>query len=495
MAEHCIPDSVMDPLLTISGSSSMEEALQILVQTSRTDDGRFNLTLKSVLPVVLHLVRSLSCSSTRSRLLLPLRLLRNLCAGEVRNQDMFIDHDGVEIVSSAINLFGYDLDDDSNCAIVRTGLQLLANASLAGIRHQQVIWKHLFPAEFVKIARIRKMETCDPLTMIIYVCCDGSPRLFTELCKEQGLIIMAELISTATTVGFGEDWLKLLLSRICIEESHLLDLYNSTRHVGSYKNSMEFECKDACFTSEQAFLLQITSEILNDRIEEIQVGDSLAIYVLNIFKKAMGTVDFSSRCRSSLPTGSATIDVLGYSLAILRDTCAQDGIVSHKNAEESSEDVVLLLLSEGLVDLLLNVLQELEPPSQIRKMIKKDDNSDATTSENLKKVCPYKGFRRDIVSVIGNCAHKRKIVQDEVRDKNGVLLLLQQCIHDDDNPYLREWGLWTAWNLLGTNEENSKLVADLEYQESVDVPELLKAGLRVELDPQTRKPKLVNISE
>ncbi|KAL8153755.1 hypothetical protein V2J09_011515 [Rumex salicifolius] len=359
----------------------MEEALQILVQTSRTDDGHFNLASEYVLPVVLHLVRSLSCSSTRSQLFLPLRLLRNLCAGDVRNQDMFIDHDGVEIVSSAIDLFGYDLDDDSDCAIVRTSLQVLANSSLAGIRHQQ------------------------------------------------------------------------------------------------------------------AFLLQITSEILNERIEEIQVGDSLALYVLNIFKKAMGTVDFSSRCRSSLPTGSATIDVLGYSLAILRDTCAHDGIVSHKNAGESSEDVVLLLLSEGLVDLLLNVLQELEPPSQIRKMIKKDDNSDATTSENLKKVCPYKGFRRDIVSVIGNCAHKRKIVQDEVRDKNGVLLLLQQCVHDDDNPYLREWGLWTAWNLLGTNEENSKLVADLEYQESVDVPELLKAGLRVELDPQTRKPKLVNISE
>lgn len=487
MAEICLPDSVLEPLLKLSGSSSIEGALQILIQTSRADDGRSDLASKSVLPVVLQLVQVLSCSYSRSHLLLPLRLLRNLCAGEARNQDMFIHHNGVEIVSNAINLFGDDFND-SDCAIVRTGLQVLANASLAGERHQKVIWKRLFPAEFVKIARIRRRETCDPLAMIIYVCCDGSHELFSELCKEPGLSIIAELISTASIVGFGEDWLKLLLSRICIEESHLPGIFGALRPDGSSS-----ECREASFSSAQAFLLQIISEILHERIEEIRAENSLALYILNIFKNAVAAVDFSSRCQSSLPTGSATIDVLGYSLTILRDICAQDGLIRH-NADESSVDVVHLLFSEGLLDLVLNLLQELEPPSQIRKMVKQDESQNAA-SVSPKKVCPYKGFRRDIVSVIGNCAYRRKFVQDEVRNKNGIFLLLQQSVLDEDNPYLREWGLWTARNLLLHNEENQQLAGELEYQGSVDVPELLKAGLRVELDPQTRQPKLVNVSE
>ncbi|KAL8153763.1 LOW QUALITY PROTEIN: hypothetical protein V2J09_011523 [Rumex salicifolius] len=267
IVDHCVPDSVMDPLLTISGSSSMEEALQILVQTSRTDDGHFNLASEYVLPVVLHLVRSLSCSSTRSQLFLPLRLLRNLCAGDVRNQDMFIDHDGVEIVSSAIDLFGYDLDDDSDCAIVLCKSWLILH--WLELDTNKLYGNIFFLLSLSKSSEFEEWKTCDPLTMIIYVCCDGSLGLFTKLCKEPGLTIMAELISTATTIGFGEDWLKLLVSRICIEESDLPDLYNATRHVGSYKNSVESQCKDVYFTSEQSFLLQITLEILNERIEEI----------------------------------------------------------------------------------------------------------------------------------------------------------------------------------------------------------------------------------
>ena len=47
-------------------------------------------------------------------------------------------------------------------------------------------------------------------------------------------------------------------------------------------------------------------------------------------------------------------------------------------------------------------------------------------------------------------------------------------------------------NLLEGNAENQQVVADLEIQGSVDVPEMVNLGLRVEMDPQTRRAKLVN---
>ena len=139
------------------------------------------------------------------------------------------------------------------------------------------------------------------------------------------------------------------------------------------------------------------------------------------------------------------------------------------------------------------MLQDLEAPTIIKKAVKQGENQEGTTSSL--KVCPYKGFRRDIVAVIGNCAYHRKHVQDEIRDKNGILLLLQQCVTDEDNPFLREWGIWSVRNLLETNAENQRLVAEMELQGSVDVPELAGLGLRVEVDQKTRRAKLVNVLE
>lgn len=242
------------------------------------------------------------------------------------------------------------------------------------------------------------------------------------------------------------------------------------------------------FVPEQAFLLSIVSEILNERIEDITISIDFASSVLRILRSAIVVVDSVTRERSGLPTGSSNIDVLGYSLTILRDICATDGL-----KQEGSVDIVDSLVSSGLLELLLNILHDLEPPSIIRKALKQGENKEGTTS-NASKLCPYKGFRRDIVAIIGNCAYRRKHVQDLIRQKNGILLMLQQCVTDEDNPFLREWGIWSARNLLEGNVENQHVVSELELQGSVDVPELTGLGLRVEVDQKTRRAKLVNVS-
>lgn len=47
--------------------------------------------------------------------------------------------------------------------------------------------------------------------------------------------------------------------------------------------------------------------------------------------------------------------------------------------------------------------------------------------------------------------------------------------------------------MLEGNEENQKVVAELELQGSADVPEIAALGLRVEVDQTTRRAKLVNV--
>lgn len=252
---------------------------------------------------------------------------------------------------------------------------------------------------------------------------------------------------------------------------------------------MDIIAKSVHFSAEQAFLLGILSEILNEQIEDIVISIDFSLNILEILRSAIEVVGSVPRGKSGLPTGDAGIDVLGYSLTTLRDICACADLTGFE--EEGSIHVVDILVSSGLIELVLSLLRDLEPPKMINKAMRKDETCNEAGSSSSKQ-CPYKGFRRDIVAILGNCAYRRKHVQDEIKEKNGILLLLQQCVLDEDNPFLREWGIWSVRNLLEGNAENQRVVADLEIQGSVDVPELGGLGLRVEVDPQTRRAKLVN---
>ncbi|KAJ4950654.1 hypothetical protein NE237_027486 [Protea cynaroides] len=488
-SEFTVPENVFERLLAAANSSSLEEALELLTETSRTYYGRSDLASMHVLPTVLQLSRFLSSSSSSSaRYLLfsSLRLLRNLCAGEISNQNSFVRENGIEVVAMAFESVG--LGFDSDYSIVRAGLQVLGNVSLAGEEHRSAVWNWHFPVGFLQIARIRMVEVSDPLCMIIYTCSKGNHERIGELSGVRGLHILAEIVRTASTVGFHEDWFKLLLSSICFEESHFPQLFSELSLLDIGNNGCNVKCGDNHFTMEQAFLLSTLGECLNKKLAEISVSNDFALCVLGILKRAVGILDWVSKAKSGFPTGSAAIDVLGYSLTILRDICAQDEMRSSE--KDNSADV---LLASGLIELMLDLLRDLGPPVIIKKSMS-SENGEGYISSNLLKLCPYKGFRRDIVGVIGNCSYRKKHVQDKIRQKNGILLLLQQCVIDEENPFLREWGIWTMRSLLEGNIENQREVAQLEVQGSVDVPEFAALGLRVEVDPRTGRAKLVNVA-
>lgn len=292
--------------------------------------------------------------------------------------------------------------------------------------------------------------------------------------------------------GFSEDWLKLLLSKICFEESYLSPIFSKLSPVVEAEISDDNVSRINHFGAKQAFLLSILSEISNERIGDIVVSNDFSLCIFGILRNAVGIVDFSTRGKSPLPTGSADIDVIGYSLSILRDISAIDS-PKVMNQDEKG-DAVDMLVSAGLIKFLITLLRNLEPPAIIRKAMVHSETTDGTTSQPSKYYSPYRGFRRDVVAIIGNCSYHKKHVQDEIREQDGILLLLQQCVTDEDNPFLREWGIWSMRNIFEGNKENQRLVTDLELQKSVDIPDIAELGLRVEVDPETRRPKLVNVS-
>ncbi|WJX84003.1 hypothetical protein P8452_66618 [Trifolium repens] len=308
----------------------------------------------------------------------------------------------------------------------------------------------------------------------IFLCVRDSEYSEARLCKGLAAKYIKRFWhALLKSKSFGEDWIKLLLSIICLEESQLPVLFSKLPFRDIF-DCEDTKSRDDQFSSEQVFLLQILSEILNERIEDVTISKDVALFIYGIFKKSIGVLEQAVRVKSGLPSGITAVDVLGYSLTMLRDICAHD---SMRGDEEDANNVVDVLLSYGLVELFLILLGDLEPPSIIRKGIKQSDNQDGANCSS--KPCPYKGFRRDIVALIGNCVHRRKHVQDEIRSRNGILLLLQQCVTDDDNPYLREWGIWCVRNVLEGNEENQKVVSELELKGSADVPQISALGLKL----------------
>lgn len=212
--EAYLPEEIVQPLLSSSNSSSIKEALEVLIETSRTTDGRRDLASKSILTAVLHLTQELRQRSETWILLLSLKLVRNLCAGEIVNQDLFIKQNGTKVISAVMQT---ELKSSApDYGIIRVGLQILANVSLAGDKHQCPIWIQFFPNEFLNLARLRSREAVDPLCMIIYACCDVNDASMAELCSNDGLLLMAEIVGTISAGKVGHSFCFQFFLLICM---------------------------------------------------------------------------------------------------------------------------------------------------------------------------------------------------------------------------------------------------------------------------------------
>ncbi|KAM2029375.1 hypothetical protein ACFX16_040891 [Malus domestica] len=142
LQECSVPQHVLRKILSAGDSSTLVNSLENLIQVCRTADGRAGLASEDILPPAIQLIQSLPYPSAHHLLTLCLKLVRNLCAGEIANQNSFVQHNGVAIVSNVFNSaslsFGAGCWDHSY-----GGCKFLLMFSLAGEQHQRAIWQQL----------------------------------------------------------------------------------------------------------------------------------------------------------------------------------------------------------------------------------------------------------------------------------------------------------------------------------------------------------------
>ncbi|KAI0372746.1 hypothetical protein BV20DRAFT_991022 [Pilatotrama ljubarskyi] len=79
-------------------------------------------------------------------------------------------------------------------------------------------------------------------------------------------------------------------------------------------------------------------------------------------------------------------------------------------------------------------------------------------AQDAKTAQAFAHVKRDLVRLLGILASGNRAVQDRVRECGGIPVVMNMCVVDDYNPYLREHGIFALRNLLYGNVENQAAV-------------------------------------
>lgn len=545
----------------VTNRTEFESKLQCLVEIARSGDGRQKLALAEAVPTLLSLSGGVF-PRTRQDLYetywsfrsfnLYVKVLRNLCAGNLVNQEALVSLDGVKAIAPVLEILAqecsaphsdsFENGESPAEAIVRSSvieslqmvLQLLGNVAGLGEVSQARIWKRFFPSVFEIVAKVSNEKIQGPLCMVIYTCCRDNDSRCMELSEGKGASVVAWILNRGAGVvtdAAPNEWLEFLLPRLCFATPCFPALFCGLGDTGTNRNSSSQtpanvdvrSClKGTSFTKEQASLLDILNAALSTQEEEkhsddpsadphryISMPSTSASFLIDIIRSAAECAASTNLSVLHLPTLSPVADVLGLSLSMARILCVLD---------EKRSALLPKFASSGLIPLLLDLLRALGPPdstkttprsttqdidtngsrSHLDDTITTDSEQQSSSTSSDFKRFPrrdvYTGYRRDIVAVIANASHRSFLIQDSVREHGGLLLVLQQCMPDTNNPFLREWGLWAIRNLLEGNSANQSELADLEIRSTVPDSRLRDAGMTVEINPETGRPRLVNVA-
>ncbi|CAG8766906.1 7132_t:CDS:10, partial [Cetraspora pellucida] len=394
-----------------------------------------------VIPIILWLVRA----------------FRNIVATVTENQNKALEQEWNKIIE---NILWYCLsqpdsgDDIQYVTIIRSGIQALSNLITGNTSIQEFIW-----SDFMS-----RNESNNLLR---------DTRYSVDIC-----LIRKSLV----TSGSGMCILQRLLDRA---ETLLED-----------ESTQNFELTYESVVYSESDLFPLLFDSLNP---PSSLGQSLARRQITLLKLLDSKLFSSDSANISLYSCTRLLQIFDTICPQVIFSMQQVNIVDRENQPQEIEDTSILYT--GLV-LLLQCFGKLSQDgndkireclfkggiiaSSISLLAQADKTfprvTKATSSPSLQQgISEFAYIKRDIIRVIGNMAYDNCSVQDEVRRLGGILLVLNQCNIDNNNPYIREHAIFALRNLLINNSGNQKLVKELEPIAPVQNDVLSEIGIRTEL--------------
>ncbi|THU91515.1 hypothetical protein K435DRAFT_232145 [Dendrothele bispora CBS 962.96] len=169
---------------------------------------------------------------------------------------------------------------------------------------------------------------------------------------------------------------------------------------------------------------------------------------------------------------SIILDSQGAQLSPDSEVGPVDNLQDYFNGVNNPEGVGLV---ENLIAL-LRLLDRFLPRINFGKPVDTPQSSDLTTprpnmdsssqpQQAQQLTPPTSGFsylKRDLVRLLGILCHECLAVQDRVRICGGLEVVMNLCVVDERNPYLREHAIFALHNLLKGNPANQAIVDEIK---------------------------------
>jgi ataxin-10 len=128
---------------------------------------------------------------------------------------------------------------------------------------------------------------------------------------------------------------------------------------------------------------------------------------------------------------------------------------------------------ESLIDL-LSLLDIFLPRIQFGKPVNSDGTPLSSDKSPSADVSGFSYVKRDLVRLLGVLSHGAPAVQDRTREAGGLPVVMNMCVVDERNPYLREHAIFTLHNLLKNNPKNQGFVDSVKPSQEWDTDGTLK---------------------
>ncbi|XP_059904809.1 ataxin-10 isoform X2 [Gadus macrocephalus] len=229
-------------------------------------------------------------------------------------------------------------------------------------------------------------------------------------------------------------------------------------------------CKDSLWTLSLPHLMLMTLlELLAAQLGEGGGGDSgipggVAAHLAS---------SFQTGCRAvlALASGSADGDEEALTVISLLDVLCE--------MTSDLEQFMFLQDHAGLLQATVALLQEVHALGKASKNVF-SSSQNFSSSGGGDPSSPSVSFKAHLIRLIGNLCHRHPFNQNQVRELDGIPLILDNCSIDSNNPFISQWAIFAIRNILEQNQENQALVAAMDRRGNADYSALSELGLDVE---------------
>lgn len=376
------------------------------------------------------------------------RAQRNACVQSPRNQALLRELSFIEEALKVIGVLqGMDLQNGGAALEpLRCAVQFLGNMAVGNQLCKDNIWNLSFPHLMLDLLSGEDEKLVSYASMVLHTCLDEEK--VEELAKVDSIPLALRVMELCRTHP-DLDWTVLIATQHFLKSSALVaSMYSGMSHL------------------ERLTLLELLAAQLGEGGgEDCGVPAGVATHLATSFQTDCGAV-------LVLASGSADGDEEALTVIGLLDVLCE--------MTSDLEQFMFLQDHPGLLEATVGLLQKIHAVGKASKNVFSSAQNFSSTGEEDDNSSPSVSFKAHLIRLIGNLCHRHPGNQNQVRELDGIPLILDNCSIDSNNPFISQWAVFAIRNLLQGNPENQELVSAMDRRGNADYSALAALGLDVE---------------